>query len=182
MWWKSKFQSQLLTKQRCWPLAFTFYKAFLKRIWSNFTVWLPLLLEILGNVYIVIIYCPVCDVINFEINYSFLIKPFFYVTKNSGQKFNYVREDLLTWNKNHFSSFLKGFRLSEIPQARDWTLKVCYKQFVLFKSSWKYWLKTFRALCVELSTLEAKAKASESKIIVIIEIKRTEIALEIARI
>ena len=34
-----------------------------------------LLLEILGNMCIVIIYCPVCDVINFEINLSFLIRP-----------------------------------------------------------------------------------------------------------
>ena len=38
----------------------------------NFIAWLPLLLEILNNIYIVITCCPVCDVINFEINVSFL--------------------------------------------------------------------------------------------------------------
>ena len=38
----------------------------------NFIAWLPLLLEILNNMYIVITCCPVCDVINFEINLSFL--------------------------------------------------------------------------------------------------------------
>ena len=40
--------------------------------WPIFIVWLSLLLEILGNMYIVIISCPVCDVINFEISHNFL--------------------------------------------------------------------------------------------------------------
>ena len=35
---------------------------------------------------IAIICCSVCDVKNFEINNSFLTKPFFHITKNSGQK------------------------------------------------------------------------------------------------
>ena len=52
--------------------------------WPNFIVWLLLLLEILDNKCIVIISCPVCDVINLEINLSFLTKPFFYITKKSG--------------------------------------------------------------------------------------------------
>ena len=43
--------------------------------WGNKAV------EILGNVCIVIIFSPVYDVINSEINLSFLIKPFFYMTK-----------------------------------------------------------------------------------------------------
>ena len=46
---------------------------------QNFTVSLPLLLETLGNM--CIIYFPVCDFTNFEINLSFLIKSFSYVTK-----------------------------------------------------------------------------------------------------
>ena len=51
--------------------------------WPNFIVWLALLLEILGDMCIAIIYFSGCDVINFEINLIFLIKPFFYITKNS---------------------------------------------------------------------------------------------------
>ena len=43
----------------------------------NFIVWLPLLCEILGNIYIAIICKPVCDVMNFEVNLIFLINPFF---------------------------------------------------------------------------------------------------------
>ena len=43
--------------------------------------WLPLLFEILGNMCIVIICCLVCDIINLKINHSFLIEPFFYMTK-----------------------------------------------------------------------------------------------------
>ena len=48
---------------------------------SSFNVWLPLLLE-----FVVITCCQICDVMNFEINLSFLIKPLFYITKKSGQK------------------------------------------------------------------------------------------------
>ena len=45
--------------------------------WHNFIVWLPLLLEIWGNMCIAIIYYPGCDVMGFEINLIFLIGPFF---------------------------------------------------------------------------------------------------------
>ena len=51
-------------------------------IWPTIIVWSPLLLELLNNICIVIICFPVCDVINFEINFGFLIKPFSYMTKN----------------------------------------------------------------------------------------------------
>ena len=70
--------------------------------WPSFIVWLPLLLEIFGNMFIVIIFCPVCDVINFEINHSFLIKAFFYITKMSGQKCNYLK------NKKRFLHEIKS--------------------------------------------------------------------------
>ena len=45
--------------------------------WPNFIAWLLLLFEILGNMCIAIVYYPGCDVMNFEINFIFLIKPFF---------------------------------------------------------------------------------------------------------
>ena len=47
--------------------------------------------HVLNNMSIVIICFPICDVVNFEINLSFLIKPFSYMTKT------------------FFSSFLKVF-------------------------------------------------------------------------
>ena len=49
--------------------------------WPNLFVWLPLLLEILGNMFFVIIYFPLDDYINFEGNLSFLMKPFSYMAK-----------------------------------------------------------------------------------------------------
>ena len=55
--------------------------------WPNFIVRLSLLLEILGNTCILIISFSDCNVINFEINLIFLIKPFFYLTKKVRQKF-----------------------------------------------------------------------------------------------
>ena len=41
---------------------------------------------------IAVICCPVCDVINFEIDLRLLFtKPFFYITKNTGQNLNASR-------------------------------------------------------------------------------------------
>ena len=45
--------------------------------WPNFIVWLSLLLELFGNTHIAMVCFPGCDIINFEINPIFLIKPFF---------------------------------------------------------------------------------------------------------
>ena len=50
----------------------------------NFIPWFPLPFDLLGKMCIAI--CPVCDVINFEINRSFLIEPFFYITKGYIEK------------------------------------------------------------------------------------------------
>ena len=66
--------------------------------WTNFIAWLPFPLEILGNMCTVLICCSVCDAIKFEANLSFLIEPFFYITKKSGQKCIYISrtKELLT--------------------------------------------------------------------------------------
>ena len=44
--------------------------------WPKFIVWLSLLFEILGNMWIAIVCSSGCDVMNFEINLVFLIKLF----------------------------------------------------------------------------------------------------------
>ena len=54
--------------------------------WPNLIVWLPLLLEILGNMCIAIVYYPGCDVMGFEINLIFLIEPFFLPDHKSWEK------------------------------------------------------------------------------------------------
>ena len=65
-----------------------------------------------GNMYIEFICWPVCDVINFESNLSFLIKLFFYKTNKSGQK-SHKQKELRTWNKKNFPSFLNCFHWSK---------------------------------------------------------------------
>ena len=91
--------------------------------WSNFIVWLPLLLEILHNMCIAIACKSGCDVITFKINLIFLIKPFLYMTKKVKIKsqMSWEWKVLLRWNKKDFSSFLKGFHLSKIVSD----LRVC---------------------------------------------------------
>ena len=61
--------------------------------WPNFIAWLLLLLEILGNVCRVIVCYSGWNVINFKINLFFLIKPLFYMTKNSRHKFKYLENE-----------------------------------------------------------------------------------------
>ena len=82
-----------------------------------------MLLAKLGNMCILIIFSPVCDVINLEINLSFLIKPFFYITKKSRQKFKYPKSEKSHEKKKKklFPSILKSFQLSEI--LRDTRVK-----------------------------------------------------------
>ena len=75
LFWKTKRGLELVSR----PVLL---HVFLRKIflmlyyinWPNFVVWLPLLLEILGNMCIGIICCTACDDINFKINHSFLIK------------------------------------------------------------------------------------------------------------
>ena len=83
--------------------------------WPNFIARLPLLLEILVNICIAIVCYPSCDVIDFKIDFIFLVKPFSCKTKTSKQKFKYLeKEELLTRNKKYFSSFLKDFQLPKV--------------------------------------------------------------------
>ena len=77
--------------------------------WPNFIVWLSLLSELLVNMCIVIVCKPGCDVMNFEVNFIFLIKPFFLHDQKVVAKtwISWERKELLRWHKNHFSPFLK---------------------------------------------------------------------------
>ena len=69
----------------------------------NFMFWLPLLLEILGNM----LFPLFVDVIKLEINLILLIKPFFYITKKLRQKLKYLENG---WNKSIFHHFWSAFR------------------------------------------------------------------------
>ena len=93
--------------------------------WPSFIAWLPLLLEILVNRCIAIVCWPGCDVIEFEIDLIFLIKPFSYMLslKNIKTKIliSWERKELLTWNEKYFASFLKGFQLPKVVSD----LRVC---------------------------------------------------------
>ena len=70
--------------------------------WSNFIVWLPLLLEIMDSICVALVVFPVCDVINFKINLIFLIEPIFYMTENPRQKSKFLE------NKNNFQGEIES--------------------------------------------------------------------------
>ena len=79
-------------------------------------VWLPLVLEIFGNMYM---YCnclfSILWRLSFEINLRFLIKPFFNITKMSGEKQIFQeRNRLLTWNKKNFFIIFEELSLKQL--------------------------------------------------------------------
>ena len=133
---------QNILKLNCRPLAFTSYKAFLKykersgtslsasflhdfwrkillllysNNWPRFTELLLLLREILDNICIPINCQPGFDVTNCEINLIFRIESFFLQDQNVKTRIqmSWERKKLLRWDKNHFSSSLKGFYWSK---------------------------------------------------------------------
>ena len=66
-----------------------------------------------------------CDIINFEVSLTFLIKLFSYLNKTSRQRFktkSWKQKEFLGWNKKHFSSLLKDFQLPK--NVSD--LRVCF--------------------------------------------------------
>ena len=59
---------------------------------------------------------PGCNAIKFEINLIFLMKPFFYMTKTSRHKLEYLENEksFCCEIKSNFSTFLKGFQLPKL--------------------------------------------------------------------
>ena len=68
--------------------------------------------------YIAIVCFTGCDIVNFEIDVIFLIRPLFYMTKNLRQKFKYLE------NEKSFSGQIKNiFKGLSIAKC---TLKICF--------------------------------------------------------
>ena len=82
----------------------------------NFIAWLPLLLEVLGDMRITTVFYLSCDVMDFEINLIFLIESFFLHDQKVMTKIliSWEWKELLKWDKKHFLSILKGFQLLKI--------------------------------------------------------------------
>ena len=78
--------------------------------WTNLIVWLFVFVK-LGNVCIIILCYPGCDIINFGINLIFLIKLFFYMNKKSRQKLKYLENEKSFCDeiKSIFHHFLMTF-------------------------------------------------------------------------
>ena len=85
--------------------------------WPNFIVWLPLLHEILGNMYIVIACFPCCNVRNFAINLSSQAAFLHGQEVRTKILISWERKELLRRNKKHFSSVLRAFSCQKLSQT-----------------------------------------------------------------
>ena len=92
--------------------------------WWNFIFWLSALLKILGDMCIAIVYLPRSDVINFEINFTLLMKPFFYMIKKSIQG----------ERKSIFHHFWCVFSSQKLSQA----LECAFNCNIMFKNTKNY--------------------------------------------
>ena len=88
--------------------------------WPTFIVWLLLFLEILGNMCIAIVCYPCCDVMSFEINLIFLIKPFFFIwPKTKTKSVLRTKRAFLRWNKKTFFIIFKGLLVEKVCLRPD---------------------------------------------------------------
>ena len=109
--------------------------------WPIFFFWLPLLLQIFGNIYIAIVCFTGCDVINFGVNLNFLTKPVFLHDRKLKTKISisWEQREILRWIKKHISSFLKCFQLPKIiglTVENLFPLLVLNKQFINGNFTW----------------------------------------------
>ena len=77
--------------------------------------------------YIVIICCPVCDVINFGIKLNLDMKPvFFFITKKSRQKCKYLKNEKSFSYKiiNIFHHFKGFFSCQKLSKTREWAFNI----------------------------------------------------------
>ena len=137
--------------------------------WANFTAWLSLLFEILGNMCIVIVCFPVCHPINFQINLSSCFFPW---SKKSEQKLKYLqnKKSFLGEIKSIFHYFYRAFSCTKLSktyrltvrhlngtiyyhskesqdlksinhekQSRTYTINNNWKSITFFQRKWKSW-------------------------------------------
>ena len=82
--------------------------------WPNFIVWLALILDYVGNMYIFIICFQVYNAIHFDIQAVFL----------NAQKVQGINLNILRWNKKQFPHFSRIFSWQKLSQ--NWELTFFY--------------------------------------------------------
>ena len=70
-----------------------------------------------GNICIVTDYFPGCDIINFETNIIFLIKPYSYLTKKSRQRFKYLENEKSIKDEIKSIHFYRPFNYQKLSQT-----------------------------------------------------------------
>ena len=99
--------------------------------WLDFIVWLSLLFEISGNMFIVIVCCPVCDVMNFEIYLSLSSRfPKWPKRQNKNLNITRTKRAFKAALKSIFHHFKRAFRCQTWQSC---TKNVCFGVSFLIK-------------------------------------------------
>ena len=109
--------------------------------WPNYIIWFLLLLEILTKMCISIACSPGCDVINFEINLIFLIKPFLFIIRMPKQNLKYLENEKSFQGeiKSIFYHFLRAFSCQKLSQTWEYAFKDMESQLSFAVSLAYYW-------------------------------------------
>ena len=116
--------------------------------WPDFIVLSSLLFEILGNMCIKIASYPDCDVIKFEINLIFLIKPFRSMTKKTRQKLKYLENEKRIWGKIIFKelSVAKNcLKPESAPLTQNFYFHASLRCLKRFLKAFQAFIKPFEA-------------------------------------
>ena len=114
--------------------------------WPNSIVWLPLLLEITGNMCTALVCFLGCDVINFEINLIFPTKPFFYMNKKLRPKFKYLEnEKRLKVKRKAFFIIFKKLSVPKNCLRPESASVTCFALKVLIISSISFFTRCFHS-------------------------------------
>ena len=114
--------------------------------WPSLIACLPLLIEMLGNMCIAIICSLVCDATYFEINLSFLIKPFSYMTKKSRNRYLAKERSFKHEIKSIFHHFQKPSIEADFLESESPTLN----ELINFYSPRKNQQNRGRIICLNL--------------------------------
>ena len=94
------FQKSFLWGKSKWSAAYLQYILIaLSLTYNKSKLYWPLLLDVLGNMYITIVFFLDCYVINFEINPTFIIKPFLYMIKSQDKHLEYLENKKSFWGE-----------------------------------------------------------------------------------
>ena len=138
----------------------TFFRKVRLLLWTCFTPFSSV--SIVDFEQVLFVCFPGCDVVNFEINFFFLVKLFLYMAKKSKQKFKFLENEKSEIYGFHFPStcYKKVFLWRSFLKKKSYFDKVISKGFVSNTAFWN----TVKPFLTSKGSLQIKTLSLNMKI------------------